>query len=832
MAATTAAAPRGGPDAHFPQGRPTGRVPRYAGLFLLALATLLLELSLTRVLSVALWYHFGFLVISTALLGFGTSGVFLALSPRLREQAGLDTAVALCSGLFGIATVGCFWLLQRIPADPFGLLADWRQALFMPAYYLTIAVPFFFAGLAIALLLSRETADVNRLYAADLTGAGLGCASVAVVMPLLGGSGSVVFAGALGLLAAAVFFGVRRPRAMIAAGMLATITLGLSVFADRVLPIRVTANKRWHGRPLYTAWNTFSRVDVVERPADPSGAQPAERGFIIDAGTAATGVSDLRPDVRTAIGRGLEPDPTDVGIAFVGKPHPRVLVIGSGAGDEVVRALRWKAASVTAVEINPIMRRVMTEVMPEWWGGLWSQPGVTLVVDEGRTFVRRSREVYDAIVSRHTISNAAVASGALSLTENFVLTREAFDDYLERLSPDGVLYFTRPEAQVPRLFATAREVFDQRGLGPVADHLYAFKVPNDPARQIMRGRASFIAGFLLRKTPYAAEDVRAIEQLIRVGEPAKPGGTTPERLYAPGVAADSIYRRLVTATDIGSVYRNESAEIAPATDDRPFFNHHTRWSALRPASVRDLFTQGGAGRLALEDRPVAEVTLLALLLQVTVLSAALIVWPLLRFSRQGLRAPRRLRYLTYFGALGLGFIMVEMAFLHRFTLYLGQPVSTFAVVLASLLAFTGLGSGIAGRFTEVPRAVLAAVVPVLILVLVLTTLVMGPLFEWTLGAALPWRVAIAILLVAPVGTLLGMPFPTGLRAVSAETPSLVPWAWGVNGFFTVIGSVATLMLAMTFGFRLVLALAAACYLVAYLALARRRGSPAQVTDVT
>src|SRR6266478_489675 len=183
----------------------------YVGIMLLSLATLLLELALTRVLSVALWYHFGFLVIATALLGFGTSGIVLALWRRVREHAALDSTLALLALLFGVLTIGCFWLMQRIPFDPFSLLADRRQLLFMPLYYVVISVPFFCSGLALALLFTRGVRQVNRLYAFDLCGAGLGCVALAVVMPVFGGSGSVIMAAALGLLAA-VIFGLRRAR--------------------------------------------------------------------------------------------------------------------------------------------------------------------------------------------------------------------------------------------------------------------------------------------------------------------------------------------------------------------------------------------------------------------------------------------------------------------------------------------------------------------------------------------------------------------------------------------------------------------------------------------
>src|SRR2546423_5018503 len=247
----------------------------YLGIFLLSLATLLRELSLTRVLSVALWYHFGFLVISTALLGFGTSGVVLALWRRLREDVSLDRALAMLALLFGVLTVLCFWLMQRIPFDPFSLFSDKRQLAFMPLYYIVIALPFFCSGLALALLFTRGGPRVNRLYAFDLVGAGIGCATLALIMPAFGGSGSVVFSAALGLLAAAIF-GFRSSNKIAGiAVVLAAGFIALAFFAGRLLPISITPNKRIPPTPpIYTAWNTFSKIDVYESktlPRDPSG---------------------------------------------------------------------------------------------------------------------------------------------------------------------------------------------------------------------------------------------------------------------------------------------------------------------------------------------------------------------------------------------------------------------------------------------------------------------------------------------------------------------------------------------------------------------------------
>ena len=282
---------------------------------------------------------------------------------------------------------------------------------------------------------------------------------------------------------------------------------------------------------------------------------------------------------------------------------------------------------------------------------------------------------------------------------------------------------------------------------------------------------------------------------------------------------------ILTATDLGALYGSSPVELQPATDDRPFFNQHVRWSSIGFGTIREVLSQRRMGRIALEDRPVAEVTLLVLLVQSVVVAGLLILLPLAGFARHGLTVPDRWRYLTYFGALGVGFIFAEMALVQRVLLFLGQPVYALAVVLASLLAFTGIGSALAGRAAEAPGRALPWVLLGAIGMVIVTAALAPVAFSMALGLPLVWRVSLAVFLVAPLGIALGMPFPTGLRIASREAAPIVPWAWGVNGFFTVIGTVAAVILGMAVGFTAVLLLSAACYAVAILALVGRVSSP-------
>ena len=791
--------------------------PHYAGICLLSMATLLLELSLTRVLSVANWYHFGFLVISTALLGFGASGVTLSLWTKLREEAPLDHTLVSLALLFGFVSLGSFWLIQRIPFNPFRLLLDRSQSAYTLLYYLVLAAPFFFSGLAIALLLSRGSREVNRLYAADLLGAGLGCVAVCGVMEAFGGSGTVVVAAMFGLLAALAFNSFRPSKLTLFCGVAAMGMLALAFVAEQALPIRVIPGKHHSLQPagqspIYTKWNSFSKIDVYNEPAAPEQGRPDPGyGIIIDSGSAGTAIPDLSMGVRNYL---HAPEYQPAGVEYIGKQRPKVLIIGSGSGREVLEALYFGASSITAVEINPIINDVVANRMRDQWGGLFEQPEVRLVTEDGRSFIRRSKEKYDVIVSFNTMSDAALTSGALSLSESFVMTREAFEDYWNHLTPNGTYLETGYE--LPKLFATTREMFDHLRLGSPADHVFAFRGMVAPF-----GARQFVQGFLLQKSPLRQQDVELMTKRLGVGRDEHWGDTgQPEIYYSPFEKPreeDQILADLVKSTDLEQIYASTTDYIRPATDDKPFFYQRKRWS-LR-LGFRDVLAAGqNSNNNAVDMLPVAQVTLVVLLLQAVGVAGAMILIPLARFDRQGLRVKGRWTFLTYFASLGLGFILIEIVLLQQFSLFLGQPIYSFSVVLGSLLVFTGAGSYLAGRVRNFSYRRLSWFLLAVVGGILFTLLVTPKVLTLTLGLALPLRILITILMIAPLGVLLGVPFPTGLRIVSKEASPMGPWAWAVNGFFTVIGSVGAVILGMIFGFAVVLTLAAGCYGMAWIAI--------------
>jgi hypothetical protein len=788
------------------------------GIFFISFSTLLFELSLTRVFSVTLWYHFGFLIISTALMGFGVSGVLLYLWKKFREDFLLDKTLGWISICLALSVIVCFWLLQKIPFDPFSLYADRMQLLYMPLTYMIVSVPFFFAGLALSLLFTRFPSNIHRLYAFDLAGAALGCLGIVFTMSYFGGGGSVLLAAPFAALAAILFFGKNfKPYTVLASGILIT-TLFISLYAEQFVPLHITSNKRLSAskrKPVYTKWNTFSRVDLYIDESDIDSVKKSPT-FIIDQGTAATGLDfDMIPDTKSVLAKYPADSLYGSCLAYLGKKNPNILVIGSGCGTQVLDAIHHGVQKVTAVEINPIINDVVLH--NKYWSDLFHLPQVELVTGEGRNFVRSTKETFDAILSVHTISNAAIASGALSLSENYVLTKEAFEDYYDHLKDSGMIYFTRPEFQLPRLFSTGREVLEEKGITDPGMHFFAFTY-TEPDMNANSGRKPFYSIFVLSKTGFTRQQVAAMNTFIN---PTKKDPTLVV-LYDPFIPGKNIYDSVLTTKNLSGFYQNYPFEISPATDNQPFFNHHTRWSALNFQAFKDIFSQQKMGRMALEDKPIAEVSLIILLIQVLLISALAILFPLWRYSSTGLRAKSIFPFLFYFSGLGIGFIFIEMVMIQIFSLLLGEPVYTFAIVLSALLLFTGAGAFISDKYKLNPFRTLRVSIVALSSILLLASIFLPALLRLAIAFSMPARIVLAVVLIMPMGILLGIPFPTGIDIISRQSPSLIPWAWGVNGFFTVIGSVIAVILSMMTGFQSVLWIAVVVYLISMFVITRNR----------
>jgi hypothetical protein len=484
----------------------------------------------------------------------------------------------------------------------------------------------------------------------------------------------------------------------------------------------------------------------------------------------------------------------------------RALVIGPGGGRDLASALVFGAAHVDGVEINPIIARdVMADRFRTYSGNVYGHPRVTIHVDDGRSFVRRSSSQYDVIQASLVDTWAATAAGAYTLTENSLYTTEAFGDYLDHLTDRGVLTITRWVFDGLRLVSLAQRACADRGL--------------DAARHLAIVRNDRLATFVLKKTPFSADEVSRLQRLaddsgfsiLYLPEtrnlPDGPVNDPDEMVRTHTSTAD--YRKLITAPDRERFYDSYPLDIRPTSDDRPFFFHTTRLGdQFEVAFGRSMLFGNG----------------LSALLTLFGISAALvllfIVGPLLGSGE----SPGRgwAGWLWYFAALGAGFMLLEVSLLQRFVLLLGHPVYSLTVTLFSLLLGTGLGSFLSRLVSSerVKTVTVRALAAVFVLAIV-TSFVMTSLVNAAIPWPLPWRIVLAFAILLPIGVLLGMPLPGGIRLLSTRRREIIPWGWGINGAFSVVGATLAVFIAMNWGFTATLWVGACVYATAAMTLQTR-----------
>jgi spermidine synthase len=767
-----------------------------AGIAAISAALLMTELTLTRIFSVTMYHHFAFLAISIALFGLSASGVFVYVMRRRLEGTPTRELLSVGALLHAGATLVALACLMHIRVE---LTYSLENLVRMVAIYVLAALPFFTGGAVISLAFARLTERINTLYAADLLGAAAGCLALVPMMNQLGPPGVVMSAATLSAAAAACF--APAPwRQRIAGAGLALLAVPSALQLAGLEPFDVVYAKGYetHG-VLFSKWNSFSRVGVYDRPHHDWSLSPKFTGK-----PAPSLFMDIDASASTPIVKGtgnvadaayLRYELTAIAYHLAERPGGfSALVIGPGGGRDVLSALLFGARRVEGVEINPIIvRDVMLGRFREYSGSLYAHPGVSVHVEDGRSFVRRSAERYDVIQASLVDTWAATAAGAYTLTENSLYTTEAFGDYLDHLTDNGLLTVTRWVVDGLRLVTLAQEACAQRGL--------------DAARHLAIVRHERAATFILKRSPFSQDEVRRLQRAVD-----DLGFTL---LYAPGVPAPAVmkepaemrrsgtsvsdYRTLILATDREGFLAAYPFDVSASTDDRPFFFHTAR--------PRDQL-QAAFGRSMLFG------SALSALLSLFGISAALVMLFIIGPLVVGGGRPGAGwgRWLAYFSALGAGFMLLEVAVLQRFVLLLGHPVYSLTVTLFSLLLGTGLGSLISrrvpiervGRITL--RALLAAA-----LVAALAALALARVIDFAMPWPLAARIAVAAAVLIPVGVLLGIGLPGGMRLLDRAHPEIVAWGWGMNGAFSVVGATAAIYIAMNWGFSLTLLVGALTY---------------------
>ncbi len=803
---------------------------RLVGVALVSAAVLLLQLVQTRVFSYMLWHHLTYLVVTFTLLGFAAGGAALACR---RAWIGGDVSrrLGLWGLLFGLTALGSYALITRIELDT----SHTRAGIFMAAVnYAVLVVPMVFGGLVVALALTDAGPRVGQMYAWNMGGSALGCAIYVPILRVFGGEGTIVVATALAFGGAwslcrgsTAGRGLGRLAGLAAAGALIMAALAPTALFT-VPPAKSKAMAVIMGmdpslRVEHTVWDPVARLDVVGPGPDKPRVQrtifqDADAPSVLPLGAAHENINILAKE----------------GLAYLmfQETAPKALAIGIGGGIDVLQGAAEKRVfpdgsrvDFTGVELNASMAGMMRGKYAEPTRNRYHLPGVSVHVGEGRSWLRRSDQQYDIIQMTGTDTYTALSSGSYVMSESYLYTLEAYDDFLDHLTDDGVICVLRfrfePPRETLRLAAIMVEALREDGVEQPENHvvMLGFKGHKQPLPDGSEVGIDY-GMLLLRKQPFSPDQVNLYERFAAADPQAF-------MLYAPGVPAPqggevAAYFDAVrdgTDRDFRAAY---VYDVDPVRDDNPFFFRYHRWERVWSHWF------GGEGEEETSDRyagivggePIGLIMLLTVLGQSAVLVVLLVLVPLLLFRREGLKVTGAGRWTLYFFGLGAGYMLVEVAVMQRFVLFLGHPGYAITVVLVSFLVFSGLGASVAGRSNDSSRTLTRALIAVVVLVLALM-LGLPSLFDAALLLPLWARILVSIGVLGPLAFVMGMPFPSGLALLSSRSSALVPWAFGINGGASVIASVAGILIAMAAGFTTAFLVAAASYAVALLAGRRR-----------
>jgi hypothetical protein len=821
-----------------------------AGVAVMSFASLLVELALTRLFSVVLFYHFAFLAISIALLGLGGGGVFAYVAKNWLARWDTRTLGARIAVLNALLLPVVLQVDLRVPVALALTIGNFAR---LSVLYLVSALPFFLTGLFFSVLFARRTSGIAQLYAADLAGGALACVGIVPLLNFVGGPNAILFAGLASAAAAAIWAPTRAWRRFalaLTAVFVVVIAFNYSgKLVDIVYAKGVRRDQPW---VKFARWNAISRVEVD----DTGGAQV----IVIDADASTyimnTDPHDWRPDYRDNL---MAAAPSVVNVL---RPRGDYAIIGPGGGVDVLRALANGSSNVTGIEINPI---IVNDIMRGRWADysyhLYDRPEVHMHVGDGRSWVRNAKEKFDVVQMTLVDTWASTAAGAFALSENNLYTVEAFREYYEHLKPDGMIAITRWEFKRPRealrVVSQELEVLRQAGVSDPTTH---FIVVSEGALD-EDGRPVTV---LFKKSGFTPQE----ESAVRAHLADNPG---LHALYMPsemfydrsggdfsteqlaGLARQNAFYKLISLGNPRLFAEHYAYDVSPVTDNAPFF-----FFTIKTGDVlRGILAGSGRGmdwRINLGVVVLGMVLVISLVAVVLFLILPLALFRKLRFATaedgrrheiSGLsnRSPgegaayqfQRKTYpqhshhvkMLYFIAIGLGYILAEIAFIQRFVLFLGHPTYALTVVIFLMLLASGAGSLLSRKWLHDPLQVRTALAIVVALLLIYIWL-LPPLLRALVGLPFLLKLMISAAALVPLGLAMGMPFPSGLRALASDSSrddNAIEWAWALNAASSVLGSVLAMVIAIQFGLSWTLACGAGAYLLALALIPRLRALP-------
>jgi len=802
--------------------------PKPGFLFLLAVAiisasALAYEILLMRLFSIILWHHFAYMIISLALLGYGVSGVFLALN-RERLMKNFPLAIIANMMLFSMSAPLCFLLAQHIPFNPAEILWNPVTVLYLCSIYLILAIPFFFAANVIGLSFYQYKEQVSFIYAADLIGAGVGSVAVILLLFLVFPQKILTVLIVSGVVAALIVsnYGFREPFTSTNQWLSLSVIIGMAaifVLTD-VMPLNISPYKSQNqllqvsGTKIIDRYSSpLGLINVVKSRIIPlrhapglslnAVTEPPEQLAVFTDADNMTAITryDGNPETLSYL------DQTSSALPYHLKQLTDILILGTGTGSDVLQANYHTVKHIDAVELNPQVIALVKEKYADFAGHLYDSAAVNLHLGEARGYLAATDKTYELINISLLDAFGASAAGLYSMAENYLYTEQAIQEYFKHVSPDGYLSITRwvkiPPRDEPKLLATVINALKQAGV-------------RHPGLQIAMIRGWQTSTLIVKNGALSAEEIGRLKQFCNE--------RSFDPVYYPGISESEVNRfniqqqpylyqaAVALLGDKSQAFIDAyKFNIEPATDNKPYLFHFFKWQTLPEI----LSLLGGSGNFLLES---GYLLLIAALSQAILASLLLVALPLwLCKSRLGIKpeSGNHLRMLVYFFCLGLAFLFIEMAFIQKFILILHHPLYAITVVLSTFLLSAGIGSYFSQKLSRhTDKRVFMLPMAAIALLSISYSLGFESITGFLLKTGSLSCYLFSIILIVPLGFFMGMPFPMALAKISQTAPALIPWAWGINGCASVVSAILATLIAMQFGFTLLIFMAVALYGVA------------------
>lgn len=779
----------------------------YTGLFFIALSTLLFEILLTRIFSVTMGYHYAFLAVSIAMFGFTVGGITVYLKPDYFEFSLIYKRLVLFSFLFSLTVILSFLLHVYIPFKPGYSLYGIFIIIFT---CIIISVPFVFSGIVISLILTKFPEKVNRLYAADLIGAALGCILIVLFMQISGGPTAVIIVALIASFSTLFFSrenGIKKIYIIYSLLLFFFVIIHSFLFNAGEPLVRLQwVRGVYEEKPQYEKWNSFSRVNI-------SGDTNTT---VVPFGWGLSNTYDRNKKVKELM-LNVDANSTTVLTGFDGdlskldhlkydvsnicqylRTNSEVMVIGSGGGRDILASLLFKQKSVLGIEMNGEMIDAMNGKYGNFTGHLDKYPNVKFLHDEARSYIQRNDDKYD-IIQVSVIDNwAATSSGAFVLTESSIYTIEAWKLFIQRLKPGGLLTITRfwmkNSAEIYRIASIFSTALMENGIADPRNHILIIRSkPNDKNREdYFNGVANVIAS----NQPFSVTDLQKVDNLCR--------NLQFDIFLSPDVCVDSTFANITKGEQSKEFVKNFPVNITPPTDDKPYFFHLLKFTDLPNTTFWKEWD------LAFNAK--ALLILWSLIGVMVVLTISCVVVPL-KFSSFKVSFTDNINLFLYFGSIGFGFMLIEISQIQRLGVFLGHPTYSLSVSLFTLLLSTGTGSFFSSKFNDKKLRTGLIYLLISLFVLGLLTPLISSLFRETTTLI---RILVSLILLFPLGFFLGFAFPFGMKMAAVQSERLTPWLWGINGVTSVFASVIAIVLSMSFGISYTYWIGAGFYLIAFL----------------